>query len=234
MVKSTMTLIRSCLLVVIFSILSACTTFQSTQVSATSPIVVEVTKVVKQEEPAQKEVKETKSDPIGDLITVLDTAEVSKGNFASETSPTDQELVDFISMKFLVSPEFSRQVVDLATKYSHDDFPSRNDILAIIAVESAFNKKVCSKSSCGLMQLERRSFKKKLAGRSIFDPEINMQLGSEYLNYLYEFFNHDKKAAVLAYNCGEGSYLKRRYKLDYFKKYTAHLTTLPASPISSK
>lgn len=86
-------------------------------------------------------------------------------------------------------------------------------ISSVINVESSFNNEaVSNKGAIGLMQLmpstanwlakkmNMNNFKEK----DLFIPDINIKLGSFYLKYLIERFEHIE-TALCAYNAGEGT-----------------------------
>lgn len=85
-------------------------------------------------------------------------------------------------------------------------------LLAVIQVESRFNPwAVSEQGSVGLMQLQLGTARE-LAGRlgmpwtsdeSLFDPEVNIVLGSYYLRQLLDQFG-DFDLAFAAYNLGPG------------------------------
>jgi soluble lytic murein transglycosylase len=83
-------------------------------------------------------------------------------------------------------------------------------ILAVIHVESRFDPRaVSSKGAMGLMQI-RPATAREVAGSlgieltaddQLFDPELNILLGSGYLRYLVDRFD-DRDTALAAYNAG--------------------------------
>ena len=147
-------------------------------------------------------------------------------NFVLEISVTDGKLSDYIATRFKLSPKDARQMVKLANEYAHETFPKRNDILAIIAVESSYNTKASFRGCYGLMQINKKIHSKLLRKRSLFDPAVNIEIGSIILNEYFELFKRNNKAAVLSYNAGIGNYAKRRYKLEYYTKYKAELNLI--------
>jgi soluble lytic murein transglycosylase len=83
-------------------------------------------------------------------------------------------------------------------------------LLAVIHVESRFDTRaVSSKGALGLMQI-RPATAREVAGSlgielttddQLFDPELNILLGSCYLRYLVDRFD-DRDTALAAYNSG--------------------------------
>lgn len=221
-------LFRRCLLIAVIGLATGCASVK--QMPSTSTVVEDSNKVVAipvvaSTVPAPS--KSVKEDQLEDLIQFMEARPVSNQNLALEKPTDTQILVEHISTKWKVSPALATSIVNLAEKNARADFPKRNDILAIIAVESSFNPKASFRGSHGLMQIEKKSHLKKLAGRNIFDIAVNIELGS---NILYEYFmlvGKNVKATLLSYNAGIGNYKKGRYKLEYYQKYKTQLALLP-------
>ena len=87
-------------------------------------------------------------------------------------------------------------------------------ILAVIMAESSFRPEAEShRGAQGLMQLmpTTAEWVAELMGKENFDPEtvwqpeVNIALGSFYLNWLYRYYNEDLNLALAAYNAGLGN-----------------------------
>jgi len=84
-----------------------------------------------------------------------------------------------------------------------------NLVLSIIKQESSFNKNArSSKDAFGLMQLtfptaseQAKKLNLNITIEDLFNPEINIKLGINYLNYLFTIFD-DKQLVILSYNAG--------------------------------
>jgi soluble lytic murein transglycosylase len=84
-------------------------------------------------------------------------------------------------------------------------------VLALARQESLFNPRATSVSNArGLMQLIPSTARKMAAERGmstvtvpLYDPSVNVELGTTYLKNLFEMFNGDSFRAVAAYNAGE-------------------------------
>jgi hypothetical protein len=133
----------------------------------------------------------------------------------------DKILALTLSDKFKRPVDMIQEIIKLADTYSYADFPKRNDILAIIAVESSFNPKARCRGSYGLMQLQYKSHRQDLAGTSVYNVERNIAVGAAELRQYYLMLNNDSKGAVLAYNIGIGSFIKGHHKSVYYHKYQA-------------
>lgn len=92
-------------------------------------------------------------------------------------------------------------VQKLAPEYNLDP----NLVMAVIAVESAYNVQAVShKNAQGLMQLIPATAER-FEVKNIFDAEENIRGGMAYLRWLLAFFKGDVTLAVAAYNAGEGA-----------------------------
>ena len=89
-------------------------------------------------------------------------------------------------------------------------------VLALARQESLFNPKATSGSNArGLMQLIPSTARKMASQNGIdpeairlYDPSVNVQLGTAYLKNLFELFNGNPFRAVAAYNAGENAVSK--------------------------
>jgi soluble lytic murein transglycosylase-like protein/TolA-binding protein len=89
-------------------------------------------------------------------------------------------------------------------------------VLALSRQESLFNPKATSSSNArGLMQLIPSTARKMASQQGIdpeairlYDPSVNVQLGTAYLKNLFEMFSGDPFRAVAAYNAGENAVSK--------------------------
>lgn len=116
-------------------------------------------------------------------------------------------VVFFVLFNFILYPKkFKNNVVFYSEKYDLEI----SLVYSIIKTESNFNKNAVSPSGAkGLMQLIP-STAKWIADKlnldyfdeMLFDPEINIQFGCFYLNYLYQKFNN-REVVICAYNAGE-------------------------------
>jgi len=78
-------------------------------------------------------------------------------------------------------------------------------VLAVIAVESAFDAHAVSqKNAMGLMQLTADTAAR-FGVRDPFDPEQNIRGGTTYLRWLIQRFAGDLTLALAAYNAGENN-----------------------------
>jgi hypothetical protein len=169
--------------------------------------------------------------PEAQPLVVQAVAEVAKpdteviNDFALESIPT-LDLASKMSEEFKVPVKLSERIIKIADRNAYSDFPSRNDILAIVVIESKLNPKAVSGGSKGLMQIHKSSHMNKLKGRSLFDIEANIEIGVQILREYFLELGGNKKAAILAYNAGLGNYLRKRFKTEYYKRYLASYRTI--------
>ena len=108
---------------------------------------------------------------------------------------------------------FPLDYMDLIMKYSRKNQLAPALVCAVIKAESSFNPDAHSKENAsGLMQLIQQTAdwggqELEIPNYSydrIFDPELNIQLGTWYLNKLIAQFG-DVNTALAAYNAGSGN-----------------------------
>ena len=115
----------------------------------------------------------------------------------------DQSLVD-------ISSEAAIKIVDYA--YWHASRLSLDPmfILAVMRLESGFNQKAISREGAkGLMQVLPRYHRKELAGRNVYDPLVNMEVGT---NILDECLKTHKGNMLKSLNCYSGGAGKKYLK----------------------
>jgi soluble lytic murein transglycosylase len=101
--------------------------------------------------------------------------------------------------------------LELVNKYADSNGLGIPWVLAVMRQESAFNARAASHAGArGLMQLmpaTARSVAKRLGKpysnrRDLFQPEINIPLGTAYLSQVYNRLEHNPVLATAAYNAG--------------------------------
>lgn len=114
--------------------------------------------------------------------------------------------------KQMIKNMYPKKYVEYVSKYSTEYEVEENLIYAIIKAESNFNPNAISRQNAkGLMQL-MDSTAKEIANKSgieltednILEPEINIQLGTQYISKLIEKYNNIE-VALAAYNAGSGN-----------------------------
>jgi hypothetical protein len=128
---------------------------------------------------------------------------------ASIKPDAHKKIALLISEKYKVTLKDAHAAVYYASKYTDESFPTKKDVLAIIAVESGFRSKAKSKTGVGYMQIFYRKTK---------SDADNVVAGVDLLREYYKILKTER-AAILAYNSGIGKYKKKRYTVVYYKKF---------------
>lgn len=102
-----------------------------------------------------------------------------------------------------------QKFISLVKRNSKEAGVSQSLVFAIIKTESNFNKNAVSKKGAiGLMQITNRTakyvaeFTNFNGNLDLFNEEVNVYLGVQYLKYLSQKFS-DENAVICAYNAGE-------------------------------
>lgn len=112
---------------------------------------------------------------------------------------------------------YSAEIIRNSKKYNLDI----SFVRAVIRVESGYNE--CAKSvagASGLMQIMPKTAEwiasqlgiENYNKNMLFEPEVNIEMGCYYLNYLYNKYEDDYRV-LFAYNAGEGV-LNEYYSVD--------------------
>lgn len=108
-------------------------------------------------------------------------------------------------------------------------------IMAIIQVESKFDKnRVSKKGAIGLMQVMpataewaiRQTKMSPMAVDYLDEPDTNIFLGTWYVSFLYEMFNHNPYAVIAAYNAGPGN-VKKWIERGVWDGTPEHISQIP-------
>ena len=111
-------------------------------------------------------------------------------------------------------------------------------VKAIIRVESNYDADAVSPKGCvGLMQLHPDTARR-FGVEDPFDPSQNIRGGTQYLNFLMNYFENDLELVLAAYNAGENAVIRHqgvppyRETREYVKKVTSlyHHTAPASSP----
>lgn len=151
------------------------------------------------------------------LTFILSTSNLAVPIDLPKTTLVDikiQKLTKYISNTFKIELGLAEYIVTTAHNYGYrNSFPTPIDILAIIAIESRFDKNVTSHTNDkGLMQI---SYKK-----TLFDVETNMNDGVSLLRFSIEQLPN-KDSAIQAYNVGVTGYKKGVRNIVYLNRFKA-------------
>ena len=107
---------------------------------------------------------------------------------------------------------------------SNGDFPTRYDILAVIAVESGFNCKAVSGQDSGCMQINKR-FWPEFPPEAFTDVYHNITYGTNILKLAFQH-NNDVSFALSVYNSGLSATKKGMHNRVYSLKVAEAKNTL--------
>lgn len=153
------------------------------------------------------------------ITTILEKGEFF--DFAYKNSSTYRK--SFFEYKDLIKynyPLYYKNIVDINSKKY--DVPQEL-IYSAMLISSKFNKRLLSENSkIGLMQIPYESSKDII---SLFDPQINIAIGTEKLKSLLESYKGNKLKSLIAYIYGEE--LLNRIQFDYDGDLNLDLITDP-------
>lgn len=169
--------------------------------------------------------------------------------FSRETAPattttTSQLTVDLPSQPSALSPKltkFFESSATLKTVRPHMQSAAQKHnidielLQALIAAESGFNAQAISpKGALGLMQLipaTAARYGVQSDGRTsqqqkLFDPQINIAAGTQYLRDLLNLFKGQLDLALAAYNAGEGAVQRAGNKIPNYPETQNYVKTV--------
>lgn len=111
---------------------------------------------------------------------------------------------------------YQENYYDLVMEYSTKYCVPPELVFAIINVESNYDKNaVSSAGAIGLMQIMPSTYEwiASIFGDSVnvsrlYIPQVNIEYGTYYLQYLYEIFDCSWEKAIIAYNWGMGNFMR--------------------------
>ena len=117
--------------------------------------------------------------------------------------------IDKIIMKKIYPLKYTEYVEKYAEEYNVDKYL----VYAIIKAESNFNENAKSNSNAiGLMQIMEATAVETankmdldVTEEQLFEPELNLQIGTKYFADLLEKYNYNRGIAIIAYNAGIGN-----------------------------
>lgn len=121
----------------------------------------------------------------------------------------DTRLQDIIAKTYKTTREDAAKAITLAAIKTDGSFPSKLDVLAIIAIESNFRAKAKNGKAKGFMQI--------LYKNTITESD-NVQAGVDLLKFHMKHLKTEK-ASVIAYNIGIGSYKSGKRNEKYYRKF---------------
>lgn len=140
------------------------------------------------------------------------------------------QLVSNITSRYKnVSPELATKIVIYTAMYAKPTFPKQEDLLAVIAVESAFNPAAKSNlktdPAIGLTQIRPGAWRHKIKKSELSDIEGQIKYGAYILEHNYNRVN-SKALALHAYNLGLTAALRGVRSKTYVVKYQREFKAL--------
>jgi hypothetical protein len=133
-----------------------------------------------------------------------------------------------ITDTYNVSEVLVKDVLHYVDKHADKVFPRREDILAIIGIESSWNPKARSNlkydPALGLTQIRPKTWSSLISHPDELNVvENQIRYAAKILKYQYRL-TKDKDAAIIAYNAGYGNWLNGNYGFDYLLKFKEELS----------
>jgi hypothetical protein len=148
----------------------------------------------------------------------VDTPITARTNACAKLSDRDERLVQAMAKRYKKPERLIRQIVTIVNQTVNEGFPSRDQVLALIAVESRFDPDAVYRGSYGLMQIQAHSNRRRLNGRNLKDALTNIHIGIEILTEYYSTLGNKKKT-IEAYNMGILPVMKGKHNSSYYALY---------------
>lgn len=127
-----------------------------------------------------------------------------------------------------VSDQELKKIVSATLKYASTEyeFPSVEDILSVIAIESSFNCAAKNREDHGCMQINKRYWGEAFPADAFSEIDSNIRHGVILLNRHYFKNGYDRDAALIAYNKGQSAVNKGQTAPEYLRKFYSVLEKL--------
>ena len=121
---------------------------------------------------------------------------------------------DDVRFKLAYPIEYAKSI----NKYCEDYGQNPYLIIALLKEESTFNEKALSSvGAAGLMQLMPQTASElgfgDISTQMLYEPDLNIKLGTKYFSRLVNMFENNEMLAVLSYNGGPNAVLKWKQNL---------------------
>jgi hypothetical protein len=153
--------------------------------------------------------------PHQEVSLVIPEAQIKKNDFVTRFDSVHSTLVNLYKVPSKKADEYATHILN----HVYPDFPSDEDIMAVIQIESRWDENARSPTDArGLMQVLHGDY----------NASRNITQGTDILRQYYEILRN-KDAAVSAYNVGIGSWKDGIRADDYLHSYQTQLTMIKAS-----
>lgn len=145
----------------------------------------------------------------------------STSSYSQDFSPfsynAEELALSIIKLYPRTSLEDARRISSSSIKFEDPIFPTRLDIISIIAVESKFNCRAVSGGNYGCMQINRRVWRTTFKSEVFTRTENNINAGSIILRKYHNSLN-TRDSTIIAYNIGITAYQRGVRNLRYLTK----------------
>jgi hypothetical protein len=179
-------------------------------------------------EPLSFEVKEEKTN-VPKIVNQAQTAkvvaiQVPVKPIPAKVNTVEQNLIDHMIGQKVTKTNAERWaslIVGHCKTYGVDPYT----ILAMIQVESEYDpNEVGSSRDTGLLQVLPSTQRYMKIRGDLFNPSINIEIGTKYLAYNQKRFGYD--LGIVAYNQGEGNVSRGTYNIKYLTQVKKVLNTI--------
>ena len=138
-------------------------------------------------------------------------------------SKVQKKYLDTITEEYNVDSALVRDVLHYVDKHAHKVFPKREDLLAIIGIESSWRPHAVSPlkvdPAIGLTQIRPGVWRKFISSaEELLHIENQIKYAAKILHYNFKL-TENPEDAIIAYNVGYGSWLEGRFTDDYLMKF---------------
>lgn len=142
---------------------------------------------------------------------------------SKKLSKIQKQYLDQITTEYKAPIELVKDVLHYVEKHSHPVFPKREDLLAIIGIESSWRPHAVSSlktdPAVGLTQIRPQAWKKWIQNaEELAHVENQIKYAAKILNYNYRL-TENKNDAIIAYNVGYGAWIEGKYTDNYLTKF---------------
>jgi len=141
----------------------------------------------------------------------------ANGNVLITNSGSETKMAQKSSSKVVSPPPISQEEKNIIKRKVQSACSSKgldyNLVCALIEAESGFRHNVVSKKGAvGLMQLIPETAKR-FGAKNVWDLDENIEAGTSFLSFLFNFFENNVPLVLAGYNAGENAVLKYNNKI---------------------
>lgn len=138
-------------------------------------------------------------------------------------SKVQAKYLDIITDEYNVDSKLVKEVLHHVDKYAHKVFPRREDLLAVIGIESSWRPDARSPlkvdPALGLTQIRPGAWKKFIHdANELMSVENQVKYAAKILHYNFRL-TENKEDAIIAYNVGYGNWLNGNFSDEYLMKF---------------